>query len=865
MHAIHSQIAQWASKLAYWEQSALRWILEGRALNESDYQQLLIYLLEDAGLADTTLDRPQLVFDSSATNETIEGTQTILLAISDLDNINALIPGQRLEFGKQLTAIYGANGSGKSGYARVLGSAAYTRGDHDVLPNVMASYDVNRTQRAIVTVTDGTQERPVEYRIGENCPELAGFYMFDSTAVRVHMSAENLISFSPAGLKTLPHLAEVTDRVRELLAEEIESRSIQMDFVRFFEGESSVKDVISTLDAETDLEQVRSWAAITPAERRRIAVLSREIAQLRSRNVPFAVTNLNRTVSDLEELLGKLEMADNALNDERLQALATALDQASKWQMAADQIDTSDFAIDGVSYVGTNAWSDFIRAAQNLAQTVHEKDDSYPNAGDRCLLCQQPLDTEAIALIRRLWKFLDNEIQISLARANQVLEAQRQVLSAVDMEFFQPQEVWYRYLLDRDEGLVSNIADFLETSRTYRSRALSASQRFELPIGATKPSAGTDKIRAIIKGLLDQIDELQASDPTLAIQHLEEEQRLLQHRVVLQQHLDMVLRYAENLKWAKKAKKIGGSTRHITQKHNELFDELVTRRYIQLFEQTLTALGRPLQVEVRMKGRKGQAIKQVIVKVDASTPTRSAIPEKILSEGEKRAVALADFLTEVALDSSSRGIILDDPVTSLDLEWRQIIASILASEAQRQQVIVFTHDLPFLYFLLNAATNADVEARTHWIKRGDLDDVPGYVFLDNSPALEKEYRSSNHARKCYARAKSSPPQEQERILREGFAALRTSYEAFIIFELLNEVVLRFGERVSFGRLQGIVWDQSIVQDVIGSCERLSRCMEGHLHSDLFSPVKPTPAMLLDECEHFDAMKNQLKSLRKQGS
>lgn len=41
------------------------------------------------------------------------------------------------------------------------------------------------------------------------------------------------------------------------------------------------------------------------------------------------------------------------------------------------------------------------------------------------------------------------------------------------------------------------------------------------------------------------------------------------------------------------------------------------------------------------------------------------------------------------------------------------------------------------------------------------------------------------------------PQVQERLLRDGFGALRTSYEAFIIFELFNEVVLRFGEAYQF--------------------------------------------------------------------
>jgi wobble nucleotide-excising tRNase len=57
-------------------------------------------------------------------------------------------------------------------------------------------------------------------------------------------------------------------------------------------------------------------------------------------------------------------------------------------------------------------------------------------------------------------------------------------------------------------------------------------------------------------------------------------------------------------------------------------------------------------------------------------------PDKILSEGEQRAVALADFLTEVGLNPSSAGIVLDDPVTSQDHYRKDRIARRLVAEAK---------------------------------------------------------------------------------------------------------------------------------------------------------------------------------------
>lgn len=114
----------------------------------------------------------------------------------------------------------------------------------------------------------------------------------------------------------------------------------------------------------------------------------------------------------------------------------------------------------------------------------------------------------------------------------------------------------------------------------------------------------------------------------------------------------------------------------------------------------------------------------------------------------------------------------------------------------------------------------------------------------------------------HAKALQADAALQEYLLRDGFGALRTCYEAFIIFDMFNEVVMRFSERISFGRLSDIYWEPSIVEDVIESCERLSRSLEGHLHSDALGALKPKPADLLLEIEHFESLQKKLRDLKK---
>lgn len=375
-----------------------------------------------------------------------------------------------------------------------------------------------------------------------------------------------------------------------------------------------------------------------------------------------------------------------------------------------------------------------------------------------------------------------------------------------------------------------------------------------------KPGLAAE-IDGLIAHVGDKLVSIESLDPSRLIAGYEIDLLELKHRQLLRGLLPQILEYVGRRKWAVRAARIRSSTRHITEKHNELLKGLVTDRYVELFEEALRDMKRPVKVRVQTKGQKGRALKQIVLEGYSSTRASMATPDKVLSEGEKRAVALADFLTEVALDDSSAAVVLDDPVTSLDHEWKEILAERFVVEAKRRQVIIFTHDLVFLYSLLRTADMEQVDSRVHWIKRGDIDDKPGYVYQDNCPALERDYQHPKRARSLHDRACSSPAEEQERLLREGFAALRTSYEAFIIFDLLNEVVMRFDERISFGRLRGIVWDKSIIGKVVERYELLSRHIEGHLHSDAYSPNKPTPKALLSEIEFFETLRRELKQLK----
>jgi hypothetical protein len=863
MTSVLAELSQWAAKhLKYWEQAALDKIVGGVAFTDADYDELLGYLLEDAGLAKPERTRPTLRFPKDADAEAKPAAPIRLVSISNLQNVNALVPGQTLTFGPRMTAVFGGNGSGKSGYARVLGCAGFTRGDREVLPDVTRPIDDSITLSADVQIEESGARRVIHYEIGRECPELGSCYVFDSTSVRAHLTKSNVLSFSPAGLSYLTRLAEVTDEVRDRLKAQVDECSQPHSFGVLFQGDSDVAPLIVELGPKTDLETLRRMARLSAEEKGRIDELDLTIAQLKTQDVSKQKDELAQRIADLEQLASQLREARERLSEEVVEEIHSAFQTYLDRRLAAQRLSVDQFKSEYFTQTGSDVWYRFVEAAKALADAEQMPDAPYPQSDSRCLLCQQPLSDEARELLIRLWAFLEGAAQAKLEEAETALREKRTALETLALDFFSDQSVSYRYLQEQDTAVFEAVKQYVAACRERRQAVLGslADETWKEPFPAL-PKDGIAGIERIVESLRTQFEELDRKDPAEEIARLERERRNLQHRVTLGEHLEEVEAYVQKRGWAQKAAKVGGSTHHITRKHNELFAELVTNRYIELFEQMLKDLGRPLTVEVATKGHKGATYKQIVVRADPSAPEDMTTPDKVLSEGEKRAVALADFLTEVALDTTSSAVILDDPVTSLDLEWRVLIASILTSEAQRRQVIVFTHDLPFLYFLKQNCEQRDVELATHWVKRGEHDDRPGYVFLDNSPALERDYRKATRAREIYARAKDAAASEQEALLRDGFGALRTCYEAFIIFELFNGVVMRFDERISPGSLRGIVWDERIVRDVIDGHERLSQYIEGHLHSDALGAQKPEPSMLLGEVEAFDQLKRRLKDLR----
>ena len=856
MVEIEKEILAWAAReLKYWEQSALHIVSNAGNASSNDLDELEIYFLEDAGLSPVREGRRKIsVLDNALDEPDISPIR--LTKVFNVRNVNALPLGQTMHFGPQLTIVYGANGAGKSGYVRILGAAGFARGNRSVLPNVSARLTPQTPQADIEVSGDGTT-RVVSWAEGRRQAELSRFHVFDGESLTAHLAGSNSVSFTPGGLWVLTALAEVTDLVRDRIRKLIESREEPRTFEPIFEGSSKTKDEIAKIDGTSDIKQLQRLALLTDDEKQRLRELETQIIELKLVDIGRQIHKRSEEAGDLRAFAMRLRAAEAALNEAVEVEVGSLVSSVVRWHDTVERSGASQFRSEVIKHTGTTVWQEFVAAARALADVEFGPENWYPSENSKCLLCQQTLSDSAIELLRRLWNFQTSDSQVQLQVAESACDLKLANLGAINLDYFREDSNVRRILNEELQNSVPAVDAQVGSCRERRNELQSALRsRKQCP---APPLIRFDltEVEHLASLREREVQELRRSDVGQRLAEAEREYLDLKHRLTLGSYLPDIEAYIDRRRWALKARQALGSTRTITTKYNELFERLVTDHYKKVFEGNLRRFGKESKVVIGMRGFKGETLREITLDPRSFQPGFPVT--KVLSEGEQRAVAMADFLTETALDKHNCGIILDDPVTSMDDSWKEVLAESLAELSRSRQVIVFTHDLAFVYKMKEGADRLQVDIQTHWVR--DENGQPGLVFLDNSPACEKDYKSVERAKRWYSKAKDAPPEEQEAYLQQGFGALRTSYEALIIYEIFAEVVKRFDERIIFGALKKVRVDPVLSEEIVRRMEFLSRFIVAHSHSDRFS-AKPTPALLSEEIAHFEAIRQAQRDLMK---
>ena len=114
---INQDILGWLKKRPIWQRNLFQRVVRNQAIDNSYIEQLVDLLVASKTVAPET---PALTIDELPQGGDMKESIAIC-SVGDLQGVNALLGGQTLQFSPTgMTIVYGDNGSGKSGYARLL-------------------------------------------------------------------------------------------------------------------------------------------------------------------------------------------------------------------------------------------------------------------------------------------------------------------------------------------------------------------------------------------------------------------------------------------------------------------------------------------------------------------------------------------------------------------------------------------------------------------------------------------------------------------------------------------------------------------------------------------------------------------------
>jgi energy-coupling factor transporter ATP-binding protein EcfA2 len=847
---IESDIIAWALERPGWQQDVLVALANGESYGPEQIAQLV-----EGILAGTNVAPSQKAKNISVKSSVIEQVQ--LTAVADLCGVNALVDGQRLEFGASgLTVVYGDNGSGKSGYARVVKAMVSARHRSDILPNVF--HDTPETPSGVLHFRVASTNQQLAFPATPP-PQLLKMNFYDAHCGDEYLTKESTISYRPSALTLLDGLIQVCDAVRGEIATRIKG-SDAASLVLDLPTTTTAGAFVASLTAATTKAQVDAATTLANDTNERLAAVLTKEAQLASSNPQKERTRLATLATQVNGLGADLTSLQRALDTDKTGAYQALRSTAVCARATASIAATGSFDDEPLPGVGTVPWRALWNAARDYSVTEAYQDQHFPVTGDGavCVLCQQSLDGGAKERLEHFEHYMTDTTERDAVAAERAFAAALKDLRK--LSFATPARTVALASLDAHDPKLANAATALlakfEEQRDGIVRHLTADESVppELPIVDVP-----DRLKSLAVELQAQSGATDTAHFQASLEAVTKEKAELQASVRIAESADRIAAEIARLKHLKALgqARSAADTNGITQKASALTRKYATDRILDQFTRETERLRLQKVTLEDLGGHKGQLNQRPgLLGATKGTAARS-----VLSEGEQNALGLAGFFTEAVFDESKSAIIFDDPVTSLDHVRRDKVAERLAQLALDRQVVVFTHDVAFTGDLAAAVASEGMSMTERAVERRGAE--PG-ICIETVPWKAKDFNSRiQHLTTELAKLTEDRPSlvqdEYEERVASWAGFLSETWERSVTSEIMNQVFDRGSSEVRMLKFRVLARitdaDNQDLQDGYAATSRWGR---RHDKATETNYVAPEPADLRRELDRIREWQKRVK-------
>lgn len=782
MSDLHQEVRDWLQRQADWLQLAADLgITKQWQLDDADISAIAGRLKEPDG-QQVTNNRAFENLGAAAT----PATPIRLQSIGNIQGIENLAPRTPLDFGGgNLCVIYGNNGSGKSGYTRLLKKASGKPGAREIKPNVFKP--VPAEQKCRITYHNGAEQLVDWQANSAPVDALRAVDIFDSEVAAAYLSKESESSYTPPLVSLFEKLVVVVGRVKENLQDQQAALVKVLPIIppELLATKAGAQyNGLKANTAVTEIQKIQTWTNVEDQE------LTQIVERLNAADPAALARRKRANKTQIERIANSIKLAATAYTTEALESVrGKRLDAQVTRKIAQEAGQVASAKLDGV---GTDTWKALWEAARKYSQLAYQQQAFPVVEGDaRCVLCHQELTSEAKQRLQDFEAFVQGDLESAAITAE---TAYNEAVTALPTS---PDEATIVQTCEAagltDDAAVEGIKTFWRGVAASRT-AIQVETELNTAVTVTAPHEIVASLEASVTALEAQatqhdldaanFNQIEAGKKKL---ELEAKKWTAQQGAAITAEMQRLKKYAELNEWLRLT-----NTAPITIKGSQVAEAAISDAYIGRFNSELKKLGATrIQVKlVKTKAAHGKTFHGI--QLDNAT----AKPDDILSEGERRIISLAAFLADASDKPSASTFIFDDPISSLDQDFELAVSARLVQLAKSRQVLVFTHRLSLVVALEDAAGKMgnDWENQHYALKSIEtFAGLSGQVALE-SARNEKPKKANNILLDRLTDAKKKGEQEGSdtyKNLATGLCSeIRVLLEKTVEHDLLGGIVLR---------------------------------------------------------------------------